>query len=90
MKEKLIEILKEIGLKIHNESGNGESFEIEVKNSKNEQIGKFYFTKKDGNESLFFYVFDPSYGGYTIEGGGCHPNKESMKSIIDEFTYFKY
>ena len=82
-KELTLNILKELNLIITNESGDNESFSIEFSNKNSTPIGKLTYN----NNVLFFYTFDPSYKYYTIEGGECSFNKESIESIIREFSY---
>jgi hypothetical protein len=82
-KELALNILKELNLIVTNQSGDNDSFSIEFSNKNNDPIGKLSYT----NNVLFFYTFDPTYNYYTIEGGQCSLNRESVESIIREFSY---
>lgn len=76
-----------------------ESLKLNVQEKNIENSVIFYLTNKLGfnigkllyrDNKISFNVYDPMQKEYSIEGGFCSVDKESIKEIIDEFTYFPY
>ena len=87
MQDEIMQILKSLNLSVSTrEVDNG--FVFEVSNLLGMKIGQFFFNSEE--ESLNFNVYDPQMQGYSIEGGGCFVDQDSIKGIIDEFTYLPY
>lgn len=85
IKEELIRILSSLGLKYEDNSKEGVS--IFVKNKLNMPIGRFSLSNEE-TKTLNFNVYDPTISGLSIEGGCCSLEIQSVKEIIESFSYF--
>lgn len=85
-KNELIRILNSLNL-MSDEVDKEEVIYIRIENLLGMKIGMFTL-KEDG--SLFFNVFDPEHGDFSIEGGSCSLEENSVKEVIDEFSYIPY